>query len=197
MLTELRNEQLNAKDPGFSQGLSSNISLSHYKPSPLTPALLGQCVDFFFANVFPSQPVLERQHIDEAIMTASWSVEAHCMVLALCAYTTMQTDTEPSFSSNDLSETQHTGLALLEASRRFRKDHDFLSDPTYQAVLTSWFYYKCCLDLGKSNAAWYHLREATTLAQLLGMHDEETYRLSPHFAAQKRVLFWLLFIAER
>ncbi|RYN15871.1 hypothetical protein AA0115_g12720, partial [Alternaria tenuissima] len=41
------------------------------------------------------------------------------------------------------------------------------------------------------------LRDATTQAQLLGMHDEETYKHDPLDISRKRVLYWLLFIAER
>ena len=40
-------------------------------------------------------------------------------------------------------------------------------------------------------------REATTQAQLLGMHEEETYKHDPLDTSRKRVLYWLLFIAER
>jgi len=199
VLAELRNEQRNAS-LGFEalQELGGGgISFSHHAPDLLTPVLFEQCVDFFFANIYALQPVLERRHVDEAVITMSRSAEAYCMVLALCACTMIQTDTKLPFSSLEPSETRRTGCSLLEESCRLRRDHDYRQNPTHQTVLTSWLHYRCYLGLGESNAAWCHLREATTQVQLLGMHDEETYRLNPHHAPQKRVLYWLLFIAER
>lgn len=199
VLTELRSQQWNAS-LGFEalQGLGSGgIPFAHHMPDLLSSELLGQCFDSLFANMYPLRPVVERRNVDEATTTMSWSAEARCTVLALCACAMIYAGTEPSSGSSEPSETRRTGCLLLEESCRLWRDQNYHQNPTYEAVLASWFHHMCYLELEKSNAAWYHLREATTLAQLLGMHVEETYLLRTRNAAQRRVLFWSLFIAER
>lgn len=89
------------------------------------------------------------------------------------------------------------GHVLLEESVRVRQSYDFRENPTHWTVLTSWFYSGSYSGLGRENTAWMYLRDATSQAQLLGMHDEETYKHDPLDISRKRVLYWLLFIAER
>lgn len=89
------------------------------------------------------------------------------------------------------------GHVLLEESVRVRQGYDHRENPTHYSVLTSWFYSGCYFGLARENTAWTYLRDATTQAQLLGMHDEETYKHDPLDISRKRVLYWLLFIAER
>lgn len=119
------------------------------------------------------------------------------MILTFCAYVMIQTDTEILFNPFARSEMVRTGHALLGESCRLKGLYDYRQNPTHRTVLASWFSYACCLELGESSAAWSHLREATTQALLLGLHDEATYRLDPGGAPQKRALYWLLFVAER
>lgn len=65
-------------------------------------------------------------------------------------------------------------------------------------VTTAFFIFGYCFGLSKHNAAWLHLREATALAQILGMHDPKTYRKGhPEQDTMRQRLFWLLFVTER
>ncbi|KAI5362608.1 hypothetical protein J4E82_011683 [Alternaria postmessia] len=89
------------------------------------------------------------------------------------------------------------GRVLLDKSVRIRKGYDDRENPTHTSMLTVWLYSGYFWELGRENTAWTYLREATTQAQLLSMHDEETYKHEVLDAAQKRVLYWLLFISER
>lgn len=170
---------------------------NYHLPGLLTTELREQCVNLFFAEIYPLQPVLGPQQVCEAMVNMNWSIETYCMVLALCACTMIQARTRLPFTFSEPSETsRHTAHVLLQESRRLWKAHDYSQKPTYHTVLTSWFYYKCYLALGDSDAAWCRLREATTQVLLLRMHEEETYGLDP-LAPQKRVLYWMFFIAER
>ena len=65
-------------------------------------------------------------------------------------------------------------------------------------VMTSFFFFGTyfCLDL--HGTAWFHLREATTLALSSGMHDESTYKhLNRQERSRRRRMYWLLFVTER
>lgn len=200
VLTELRNEQGNASlGSGSLQEFHDSISLPRNMRTPglITPVLLEQCVGFFFTSIYPLQPVLHWRHVNEAIVNMNVSPEACSIVLTLCAYTMIQTDTEVLFGPDERSKTVHSGRALLQESCCLQGVHDYRQNPTHRTTLASWFSYECYLELGEPNAAWCHLREATTQALLLGMHDEKRYSLDDRDAPPEHILYWLLFIAER
>jgi hypothetical protein len=200
VLTKLRNEQQKTSlGSGTLQELdNTNTFPRHARTSGLIPPmLLEQCVSFFFDSIYPLQPILQQRHAHEAIAEMDVSAEARRMVLTSCAYVMIQTETEILFNPFARSEMVRTGHTLLEESCRLQGLYEYRQNPTHQTVLASWFSYACCLELGESSAAWSHLREATTQALLLGMHDEAAYRLGSDGAPHKRALYWLLFVAER
>jgi hypothetical protein len=207
VLSELRENQrqsqLSATFPpevGFEgHALLSNVART---PGLLPPGLVESCIEFFFGNVYPSQPVIHRQRAQDIVMSMEHSTEAYCMIAALCAYVMIQTNMTVSptlLQRAELAQMSNVsvGHVLLEESVRVRKGHNYLETPTHLSVLTSWFYYGCYFGLGRDNTAWSYLREATTQAQLLGMHDEESYKTDPLDNSRRRVLYWLLFITER
>jgi hypothetical protein len=207
VLSELRENQRSAQlaagflpDMGFDgRALSSTFA----RAQGLLPAgLVESCLDFFFANVYLSTPVLHRQKAQEAATNMERSTEAYCMIVALCSYVMIQANMKvPThmLSRPEIAQmsSMTLGHALLEESVRVRNGTDFRESPTHMTVLTSWFYCGCYFGLARENTAWVYLREAATQAQLLGMHDEETYKHDPLDISRKRVLYWLLFMAER
>lgn len=124
------------------------------------------------------------------------------MVVALCAYVMIQANMTvppnllPRPEMAQLSNVS-IGHILLEEAVRVRKGFDYLENPSHLSLLTSWLFHGSYFGLGKDNTAWSYLREATTQAQLLGLHEEEAYKNDPLDISRKRVLYWLLFIAER
>lgn len=62
------------------------------------------------------------------------------------------------------------GQALLQEAVRVRKGIDWNEAPTVMSVSTSFFFFGSYFCLNRHNLAWFHLREATTVAQLIGMH---------------------------
>lgn len=74
-----------------------------------------------------------------------------------------------------------------------------IDNPSADAVITAFFLFTCSFGLERHNTAWFYLREATTLAEILGMNDESHYdsSLEMALAIRQRRLFWLLFVTER
>ncbi|KAA8614530.1 C6 zinc finger domain containing protein [Pyrenophora tritici-repentis] len=207
VLSELRETQRNAQlaagfptDLGYDgRSLPSTFARTQ---GLLPPALVESCIEYFFNNVYPTEPVLHRQRAQEAAVGMDRSTEAYCMIVALCAYVMIQGNHKPHVNVLPRQEMAHMsnvgiGHVLLEESVRVRQGYDHRENPTHMSVLTSYFYHGCYFGLARENTAWTYLREATTQAQLLGMHDEETYKHDPLDVSRKRVLYWLLFIAER
>ncbi|KFX89540.1 hypothetical protein V490_06953 [Pseudogymnoascus sp. VKM F-3557] len=91
-----------------------------------------------------------------------------------------------------------SGTMLMEETIRVRKGYDHLESPTLGSLATSYFLFGCYFGLDLHNKAWFHLREATTLALILGMNKEETYaQFDVIESSRRRRLYWLLFVAER
>ncbi|KAK3720067.1 hypothetical protein LTR37_003890 [Vermiconidia calcicola] len=90
------------------------------------------------------------------------------------------------------------GRTLLADAIRTRKGIDYIESPSVWSVIMSFFFFGShfCLDL--HGTAWFHLREATTLALTLGMHEQATYKsLDRIECTHRRRLYWLLFVTER
>lgn len=94
--------------------------------------------------------------------------------------------------------TLQLGQTLLAEALRVRKAHDYVENPSVWSVITSFFFFGSYFCLDRHNTAWFHLREATTLAQIMGMNDESTYQMTDVAeSSRRRHLYHLLFLTER
>ena len=170
--------------------------------------LITTCVEYFFTNLYPTQPILHRQGIGELIGLMEVDLEAYCLVVSLCAYMLIQ----PNIQSNEvrspgappgLERVQPQsalllGPTLLQEALRVRKAVNYQENPTVRSVVTSFFLFGSFFCLDKHNTAWFHLREATTLAHILRLHEEEQYQTPDIIEnTRRRRLYWLLFVTER
>lgn len=174
------------------------------KAGLLSMEMITTCVDYFFANLYPTQPILHRVKVGETIGQMEVNIEAYCLVTSLCAYMMIQPNMVlPSGAFNDLEvppqPSLELGQQLLKETLRVRKGYDYVEAPTVWSVITSFFLFGSYFCLDKHNTAWFHLREASTLAQLMGMHEESHYQISGDVIenSRKRRLYWLLFVTER
>ncbi|KAE9984030.1 hypothetical protein EG328_009288 [Venturia inaequalis] len=131
------------------------------------------------------------------------SIEAYCKLVSLCAYVLVQPTMVLQSSARpagDFAQNSNQGLAhvLLEEAVRVRKAYDYSENPTLLTVYTSFFIFSTYFCMDRQNAAWVYLREATTVAHIMGMHEEDTYKNEDYVdASRKRRLFWVLFMTER
>lgn len=205
VLSELRETQRQSQlaATGYPDLFNAhNIALQR-QPGLMSLDLIHTCVDFYFQQLYPSQPILHHQRIQEAILSMDQNVEAYCMIASLCAYMliqpnmTLPPNVVPRGPEGPIPNINF-GHVLLEEAVRVRKSYNHMENPTRYSVITSFFFFSSYQCLDKHNTAWYYLREATTHAQLLGMHDEETYKTGDFIeTSRRRRLYWLLFIQER
>ena len=148
-------------------------------------------------------PVLYREQLGQAVAEMGHSVEAYCLVTSLCAFMLIQPGimlkTSPILDAAPGSVTNpKLGSILMDEAVRVRKGYDYVENPSVTTCITSFLLFGCCFGLHKHNNGWLHLREATALAQILGMQDESTYAFDDIIeTSRKRRLFWLLFVTER
>lgn len=153
--------------------------------------------------MYPTMPILHRSRLQQTALGLDSSIEAYCLITSLCAFMMIQPGVkvpEGLAARGDSGATANltTGATLLDEVLRVRKGYEYIETPTVATVMTSFFLFGCYFGLDKHNTAWFHLREATTLAQILGMQDESNYLTGDLIdSSRRRRLFWLLFVTER
>lgn len=166
----------------------------------LTQELIDGCTDFYLAQLFPTMPILQNEQLWALVAEIDTSMEAYCLLCSFCAFMLIQPGIEGQPMKPLIGSCSRTsiGRRLIDEALRKRKSHDYIENPSVDAVVTSFFLFGCFFGLDKHNTAWFHLREATTLAQIMGMQDEKTYTTGTRIAMMNmRRLFWLLFVTER
>jgi len=173
-------------------------------PGLLTPEIVKGCMDFFFKHMYPNMPIPRREYLEQSLGSLETDGEAYCLVAAFCAFTIIQPgvnvlgEAAGKAAEPSAYPAAGSGAALLEEALRVRRTFDYIDNPSQVTVTTSFFVFGCYFGLEKHNIAWFYLREATTLAQILGMEDENTYAaIDAGESLVRRRLFWLLFVTER
>lgn len=199
VITELRERQRQAKMVSITDPPSSPSTQSS---NLLSLEMIAACIDYFFANLYPTQPILHRQKIADAVAQIEYNVEAYCLISSLCGYMMIQPNMilppEALLSSSVPATSLELGQMLISETLKIRRNSNYIETPSVWSVITSFFLFGSFFCLDKHNTAWFHLREATTLAQIMGMHQEANYQSADWIAdSRKRRLYWLLFVTER
>ncbi|KAI9707432.1 MAG: hypothetical protein M1836_000393 [Candelina mexicana] len=185
VITELREVQrqseLAIKVEEKNNGIDSLSAPPAKARALLSADLVNACIEYFFAKLYPTMPILHRGSLQQAAMNIESSLDTYCLFSSLCAFILIQPGVEcPSVDGSP------SGTTLLEETLRIRKRYDYVETATPATVTTSFFLFGCCFGLNKHNTAWFHLREATTLAQILGMQHESTYQTGDRAYALQR-----------
>ena len=205
VISELRETQRQSQLASHCHGLDSPPGSPAFarRSGLLSIEIITASVDFFFANLYPTQPILSRRAVGEAIGQMETNPEAYCLIASLCGYMLIQPnmELEPSlFESIELQpqSKDHLGRLLMQEAMRVRKGFNWVEVPSVWSVITSFFFFGSHFCLELHGTAWFHLREATTLALTMGMDEEAAYQM-PDLALSscKRRLYWLLLVTER
>lgn len=79
-----------------------------------------------------------------------------------------------------------------------RQSYDYMEDASVSAVISSFWLSTSFFEINQNRKSWLYLREALTLAQDMGLHDDATYDgLPPEEALCRQRVFWILFVTER
>ena len=203
MISQLRETQNQEAPPRSIPPPSLTIPSPSWSSGPLSGDIVDVCLDFFFTHMYATMPVLDHS-VRQLVQDVPRSPEAYCLISSLSAFMLIQPGIQlrisPAVNGRPTSPSVNTSLgsALMEDAMRVQKTIDYIEHPTVNAVITSFFLFACCFGLNRHNSAWYHLRQATTLAQMMGMQEESTYSsMEASESIRRRRLFWLLFVTER
>jgi hypothetical protein len=177
-----------------------------------TPGLLSQqtidaCLSFYFEHLYPTIPILNRDKFAKLIYGEdALYPDAYCLVASLCAFVMIQPGMTlnvsgamgVSYAGEPPQNRYGFANLLLEDLVRVRNGRDYVEQPALITVQTSFFLFCSYFTLEKQNSCWYYLREASTLAQLMKMHDEASYYIGDaEENMYKRRTFWLILLTER
>lgn len=189
---------------------------AEFRPSSRVPIdVISMCLDAFFTYKYPVTPILDPKEIQDALPELANSPEVYGLLTACCSVMVLSPDIlkppQPSaselepFFSQDIKSSQSnlevpTSEFLISETLRARRYCNWVESPSLTTIQTSFFLFSAYFCLGKDNPAWFYLREAVTITQLLRFHEEETYEnlgISSSLAVYARRMFWVLFITER
>lgn len=209
VISALREDQklqsLSAQVQNRLNGIAGPPAVPSLAPTPglLTGEMVRECFDFFFANMYPHMPILNRQRIEQQATYMDQSLDTYCLLTSLCALMMIQPgmgipggdpyglDSMP--GANIVSST-----VLIEETIRVRKGFDHTESPSLNTLCTSYFLFACYYGLDMHEKAWFHLREAATMIHILNLNREEAYaQLDPVESSPRRRLYWLVFVTER
>lgn len=197
-LRETQRQTLSSRNRGIGAAAIPSLAPT---PGLLTNEMVKLCLDYFFENMYSTMPILIRQRLEQQAMFPE-NIDAYCLLTSLCAMVLLQPGmtlpgSDP-YAFDAVGANMLSTTLLMDETVRVRKGLDYLSTPTHNAICTSYFLYACHHILDLQPKAFFHLREATTLAQMTDMHKEETYlNWDAPESSRRRRLYWLLFIAER
>ncbi|KAJ4302058.1 hypothetical protein N0V88_002194 [Collariella sp. IMI 366227] len=210
VINELKENQ---RQTSLSAKLQNGISTPSATLAPtrglLNKETLKACIDFFFAHVYPLAPILDRQRLEQEAMYMDQNLDTYCLLTSLCAFVCLQPGMAiPGIAMNDPFNPDMmfggnivVSSNLMEETIRVRKGFDYVASPTVNSLCTSYFLFAVHHALEMQDKAWFHLREATTLAHMLRMNEEQAYmqydRNDGVDGLRRRRLYWLLYVTER
>ncbi|KJZ77237.1 hypothetical protein HIM_03558 [Hirsutella minnesotensis 3608] len=207
VISELRETQrqtsLSAKVQNRMNGIACPPPSSGPTPGLLTSELVKECAHFYFDNLYAQAPVLDRHQIEQQVLYMEQNRDAYCMMTSLCAFIMLQPGMSmPPGDPYNLDMVPGANIIssqlLLEEALRVRRGYEYLDSITLNALVTSFFIFGCYYGQEMHDKAWFHLREATTMIHMAGMHKEEYYlQFDAAEAARRRRLYWLFFVLER
>lgn len=205
--TPIKSSSHESESDAFDFNTSPMSPISHGRNLELlSPQTVDDCIDFFFSQLYPTMPIFSRRHLDSlALEYRNGTPETYCLVLSLCAFilvqagmsykgvpTTASHEEDPAAARYRLANRLHTEI------QRIRKSIDYIDNPTVLSVQISFFLFCSYFGLDKSNIGYYYLREASTLAHLLNMSEEASYKSGDYEDNERRRRFyWLILITER
>ena len=99
-------------------------------PGLLTQELLVACIDFFFANMYFSCPILHRRKLEEQARFANRDLDTYCLLASLCAFMMLQPGmpVRGNLMGQDglLGTNVMSGMMLTEETIQCRKGYDHL-----------------------------------------------------------------------
>ena len=181
----------------LSEEPNSIFTSDQFRPtSPSYFHLIPTCLDLFMEHIYPIMPLIYMPTLRASINRPLEMYEKN-LLYSLCALTSTHMSGKSILAPGPPSW-EAAGRFFLDECISVRQSYDFVEDKTLSAVISSYLVSTAFFELNQSRKSWYYLREAMTMGQDLGLHDENSYiGLNPAEALCRRRTFWILYVTER
>lgn len=178
-------------------------NLNHREEEPSTDSFvphfqldkLHPCLETYQIWYYGIWPVLSTSNLIMRI--ARRDVSAYALSCALSAAILSQIDFISNNGTYCIPEDVKK-LGFVGECIRARTYMNYQMTPTLETILTSFFLHVAEVNKGNKPAAILYLREAITMAQIIGLHIESTYQLkSVADAHRMRKIYFMLMVTER
>jgi hypothetical protein len=166
---------------------------------PLTTANLQSdfflgLIPYYLTSVYPVNPVITEAEVIQCIEKIPTSREAASFCYAFAAVTINLTRIDGS------QEKDEQISSLLDRALGQMDPMGLQSKPTILKAMRSLFFEICLLNLHRNVLAFYYLRDAISMLQMLGATDTSHTSHTSHTSSQKQQLqraYWECFVHER
>lgn len=181
----------------FTDEPVSIFTSDQFRPtSPSYFYLVPKCLDLFMEHIYPIMPLVHMPTLRASIQRPMEMFEKN-LIYSLCAVTSTHMSGKNILAPGPPSW-EAAGRFFLDECISVRQSYDFVEDKSLSAVISSYFVSTAFFELNQNRKSWYYLREALTMGQDLGFHDEASYaELPPAEALCRRRTFWILYVTER
>jgi len=171
------------------------------RKTQLSRAFVAACLDSFITNLSPLHPLFDRRQASEIITKADTDREAYCLITSLCAFVMLHCNIvlpKEAWEDPAAPSQSATALSVLKETLHIRRSFDYAEEPTVWSIITSYFLFGSFNCLQDHRTAWFHLREATTLATVMGIHKQLTSHEMGKavVCSDQQRLYWVLSITE-
>ncbi|KAK9320899.1 hypothetical protein V1517DRAFT_194233 [Lipomyces orientalis] len=160
---------------------------------------LQPVLEAYRQKLYPIWPVVAIDDLNHVLEDAKdkQNPAMYGLVLSLCAATMARLKLAPCDAEG--SDGGISGDVLANEAIRARMEYNYLEDVDEHSVLTSFFLHCYFSNLpDRQRTSLVYIREAVTFAQLLRLHEEETYiRYTEKLAQRIRTLYFLVLVTER
>lgn len=158
--------------------------------------LIPKCVDLYYEHIYPIMPLLYMPAI-RAMISRKMTEPEKNLIFALCALVCMHMSGK-SLHVDGPASWEDAGRFFLDECVSNRQSYDFMEDASLSAVISSFWLSTSFFEINQNRKSWLYLREALTLAQDMGLHDDAAYlTLPPEESLCRQRVFWILFVTER
>lgn len=148
----------------------------------------------YMEHVYPVQPVIAESEVIASIHSMDSDQGMRSFVYAFGACTLNLTR----FGDSRTDKVQHDIEMLVNYSIECSKSIYASFRPTVIRAMESMFLHNCLMTLQASDAAFYYMRDAISIIQLLRVDNEEIMdSITPEERSRRQRLYWQAFIHER
>ncbi|APA10006.1 hypothetical protein sscle_05g047760 [Sclerotinia sclerotiorum 1980 UF-70] len=183
--------------PLSNDGTNGIFTTDQFRPTCVSYMyLIPTCLDLFLEHLYPIMPLVHMPTLKESINRPLQMHEKN-LIYSLCAITSTHMSGKNILAPGPPSW-EIAGRFFLDECIMVRQGYDFVDDRSLSAVISSYFVSTAFFELNQSRKSWYYLREAMTMAQDIGLHEEFKYSgLHPAEELCRRRTFWILYVTER